>query len=77
MNSMLLANKRDKRSNASQCDRYCVSAAYAIMSIFSETLLICPVRVLFASAPSLQTIFEISFLSHPWHVAAARRLFAT
>ena len=30
---MPLANKRDKRSNAFSCDRHCVSAAYAMMSI--------------------------------------------
>ena len=71
------ANKEDERSNAFWCDGYCVSAACAMMSIFAETLSICPVRVLFASAPSLRTIFEISFLSHSWHVIAARRLFAT
>jgi hypothetical protein len=76
MKTMLLANKRDKRSNAFWCDRYCVSAAYAMMSIFAQTLSICPVRVPFASAPSLRTIFEISFLSNGWRVTAAR-LFAT
>jgi hypothetical protein len=77
METMLLANKRDKRSNAFSCDRYCVSAAYARMSIFAETLLLCAADVPFASAPSLRTIFEISSLSNPWRVTAGRRLFAT
>jgi hypothetical protein len=48
-----------------------------MMSIFAETLSIWPVRVLFASAPLLRMIFEIVFLTQPWHVTAARRLFAT
>jgi hypothetical protein len=76
METMLLANKRDKRSNAFSCDRYCVSAAYAMISIFAETFSICADSVPFASAPSLRTIFEISSLSNPWRVTAARRLFA-
>ena len=41
MGTMLLANKRDKPSNVFSCDRYCVSAAFAMMSIFAETLSIC------------------------------------
>jgi hypothetical protein len=77
METMLPANKRDKRSNAFLCDRYCVAAAYAMMSIFAETLSICAAGVPFASAPSPRTIFEISSLSYPWRVTAARRLFAT
>jgi hypothetical protein len=48
-----------------------------MMSIFAETLPIWPVRALFASVALLRTIFEIAFLTHPWHVTAARRLFAT
>jgi hypothetical protein len=47
------------------------------MSIFAETLSICAAGVPLASAPSLRTIFEISSLLNPWHVTAARRLFAT
>jgi hypothetical protein len=77
METMLLANKRNKRSNAFSCDRYCVSAAYAMMSIFAETLSIFATGRPFASAPSLRTIFEISFLSNPWRVTAARPLSAT
>ena len=56
--TMLLANKREKLSNAWR-DRCCVSAA--TMLIFAETLSIFPVRVLFAFAPSPRTIFEIWF----------------
>jgi hypothetical protein len=63
---MFLANKQDRRFNAFSTDRHAVSAAHPTMSISAETLSICPVRVLFASAPS-----------HPWHVTAVRRLFAT
>jgi hypothetical protein len=74
---MFLANKQDRRFNAFSTDRHAVSAAHPTMSISAETLSICPVRVLFASAPSLRTIFEIAFFSHPWHVTAVRRLFAT
>ena len=74
---MLLANKRDKRSNAFSCDRYYVSAAYAMMSIFAEILSIWVAGVPFAFASSLRTIFEILSLSNPWDVSAARRLFAT
>ena len=74
---MPLANKRDKRSNAFSCDRHCVSAAYAMMSIFAGTLSVCAAGVPFASAPSLQTIFEISSLSNPWRVVDGCRLFAT
>jgi hypothetical protein len=48
-----------------------------MMSIFAGTLSICPLRVPFASAPSLRAIFEISFLSNPLRVTAARRLFVT
>jgi hypothetical protein len=74
---MPLANKTDKRSNAFSCDRCCVSVAYAMMSIFAETLSVCAAGVPFASAPSLRTIFEISSLSNPWRVTACYRLFAT
>ena len=74
---MPLANKRDKRSNAFSCDRHCVSAAYAMMSIFAGTLSVCAAGVSFASAPSLRTIFEISSFSHSWRVTTDRRLFAT
>ena len=38
MRTMLLANKRDKRSNAFWCDRYCVSAPYAMMSICRDLI---------------------------------------
>jgi hypothetical protein len=77
METMLLANKRDKPSNAFSCDRYCVSTAFAMMSIFAETVSICAAGVPFASAPSLRTIFEISSLWNSWRVTAGRRLFAT
>jgi hypothetical protein len=73
---MFLANKRDTRSNAFSCDRYGVFVAHATMSIFAETLSICPTRVPFAPATSLRTISEISSFSQPWRVTAARRLFA-
>jgi len=75
MKTMLQLTKR-KHSNAFWCG-YRVSAACAMTSIFAETLSIWPVRVPFASAPLLRTIFEIVFLTQPWHVTAARRLFAT
>jgi hypothetical protein len=74
---MLLANKRDKRSNVFSCDRYCVYAAYAMISIFAETLSICAAGVPFAFAPSLRRIFEISSLWNPWRVTAGRCLLAT
>jgi hypothetical protein len=56
---MFLANKSDRRFNASSCDRYGVFAAHATMSIFAETLLICATRVPFACATLLRTISEI------------------
>jgi hypothetical protein len=65
METLLLANKRDKRSNAFSCDRYYVSAAYAMMLIFAGTLSICAADAQFAFAPSLRTIFEISSLWNP------------
>jgi hypothetical protein len=70
------ANQWDERSNVFSCDCYGVFAAHATISIFAETLSICATRVLFASAPSLRAIFEIAFLSHPWHVTGARRCLA-
>ena len=42
------------------------------MSIFAETLPICAARVLFASATSLPTIFEILSFSHPGRVTTDR-----
>jgi hypothetical protein len=74
---MLKLTKGDKRSNAFSCDRYCVSAASAMMSIFAGILSLCAAGLPFAFAPSLRTIFEISSLSNPWRVTAGRRLFAT
>jgi len=74
---MFLANKQDRRFNAFSTDHHGDSAAHPTMSIFAETLSICAARVPFASAPSLRTIFETVFLSHPWHVTAARRRVAT
>jgi hypothetical protein len=74
---MFLANKQDRRFNAFSADRHGVSAAHPTMSISAETLSICAVRVPFASATSLRTIFEISSFSHPWRVTTGPRLFAT
>jgi hypothetical protein len=46
--------------NAFSCDRYCVSVASAMMSIFAGIVSIYAADVPFASAPSPRTIFEIS-----------------
>jgi hypothetical protein len=73
----LLANKWDKRPNAVSCDRYGVSAAHAIISVFAEILSICATRVPFVCAILLRAIAEIPSFSQSWHVTGARLLCPT